>query len=262
VERRHSVEFRNAAAALRRKALHPEAEPMVRLVVVRPMAVRSARREGVRPAGRAAEQRPGPPSAAVAPRVRVLRLAEWPVPALPLAGMVAQQSAEPAVPVAAAVRRQAEMAQVSGAQPQVAPPAGAAEGLLSEAQAVVAAQPWVEQVEAVALPWAVPAAEVEELPSAAQAAGVEELPWAAPAAGAEGLPSAAQAEAAVLPGARAGRGAAEAPQRAARGAAPGVLLLAAAWAALPSIRCQEGRLAPSAPAQSAHAREGLRTAQP
>jgi hypothetical protein len=44
--------------------------------------------------------------------------------------------------------------------------------------------------------------------------------------------------------------------------AQGVLLLAAAWAVLPSIRCRGGRPAPSAPAHSAHGRESLRTAQP
>lgn len=86
------------------------------------------------------------------------------------------------------------------------------------------------------------------------------------------------AEAARLRGAQvAAPDAAEAPQRAvpagvldaagvrrraARGEARGALLLAAAWAGLPSIRCQEGRLAPSARAQSAHGRVRLRTAQP
>jgi hypothetical protein len=42
----------------------------------------------------------------------------------------------------------------------------------------------------------------------------------------------------------------------------GVLLLAAAWAGLPSTRLQGDRLAPSAGAQSAHARGCLRTARP
>jgi hypothetical protein len=46
-----------------------------------------------------------------------------------------------------------------------------------------------------------------------------------------------------------------------RAGGPGVLLLAAASAGLPSTRPQGSRPAPSARAQSAHARGGLRTAQ-
>jgi hypothetical protein len=44
--------------------------------------------------------------------------------------------------------------------------------------------------------------------------------------------------------------------------AQGGLLLAAAWAALPSIRCRGGQPAPSIRAHSAHGRECFRTAQP
>jgi hypothetical protein len=54
--------------------------------------------------------------------------------------------------------------------------------------------------------------------------------------------------------------AAAARRRVGRG--EGVLLLAAAWAGLPSTRLQAGRLAPSAAAQFAHTTGGLRTAQP
>jgi hypothetical protein len=68
-------------------------------------------------------------------------------------------------------------------------------------------------------------------------------------------------EEAPLQGVEAGAlDAAGVPRRAARGEAPGVLLLGAAWAA--PLCPQAARLAPSAPAQSAHARRRLRTVPP
>jgi hypothetical protein len=81
--------------------------------------------------------------------------------------------------------------------------------------------------------------------------------------GEAGLPQAAERAAAAAErlreAAAAARAAEEAPRRAGRDAA--ARLSAVAWAALPSTRLQAGRLAPSAPARSAHARGGLPTAQ-
>jgi hypothetical protein len=270
---------------LRREVLLPEAAPMVRVQpgplalrperaeAARPSALHPERAEAARPAVPAGSHRgletparhPARPSAAAAPRVRGLRLAEWPVPALPLAAMLAQQSAAPAV------RRQVEVPQVLAAQPRAVPVARAAEGLLAGAPAVAAAQPWVERVAAAAqpseaqaetaegLPWAAQAAGAEEQPWAA-AAEAEEQPWAAQAAAAEGLPSVAQAAAVLLLGAQAGWGAEEAPRRGALDEALAAPLSAAAWAA--PLCLQGAQLAPAPRAQSAHAKGRLRIAQP
>jgi hypothetical protein len=73
--------------------------------------------------------------------------------------------------------------------------------------------------------------------------------------------AAPDAEEAPLQGAEAGVLDAGVRRPGARGAQV-VPLLAAAWAGLPSTRPQGGRLAPLARARSAHARGGLRTAQP
>jgi hypothetical protein len=277
---------------LRREVSLPEAAPMVRVqpgplalhsgrpVALRlegteaaPVALRQERAEAARPAVPAGSHRgletpaqhPARPSAAVARKARAQQLAV-PRPVEPVVRrQVARQSVEPVVrwqvarqSAEPAVRRQVEVPQVSAAQPRAAP---VAEGLLSGAQAVAAAQPWVERVEAVALPSEAQAAGVEELPWAAQAAEVEELPWAAQAAGAEGLPSVAQAvrlrvaqaEVLVAAGVR---------RREARAEALAVRPSAAAWAAPPSTRFRGGRLAPSPWGRTARARESLRIAQP
>jgi hypothetical protein len=280
---------------LRREVLLPEAVPMVRVqpgpLVLRPeqaeaapVALRRERAEAARPAVPAGLHRgletparhPARPSAAVAPRVRGLRLAEWPVPALPLAAMLAQQPAAPAV------RRQMEVPQLSAAQPRAVPVARAAEGLLSGAPAVAAAQPGVERVAAAALPSEAQAEAAEGLPWAAQAAVAAAQPWAAQAVAAaqpwaaqavaaaqpwvaqaaavEAQPWAAQAAAGPLLGAQAGRGAEEAPRRGARDEAPAAPLSAAAWAA--ALCLQGAQLAPSPRAQSAHAKGRLRIARP
>jgi hypothetical protein len=101
----------------------------------------------------------------------------------------------------------------------------------------------------------------------AAASGAEVLPpveavpdaAAAPQQGAEA--ERALAEGVRLPVAAPRDAVAEVRRQAARDA-PRVLLLAVAWAAVLSTQLQEDRLAPSLPAQSAHARARLRIAQP
>jgi hypothetical protein len=157
--------------------------------------------------------------------------------------VVAQRLVAPAVQaeVVGAVREAQQVPRVLAAQPQAAPEAAAVWDV------VVVPQPAAES------------AGVARRPEAAAAAvpGVAEVvprraaaPASVEAVRRRGAPAGVPDEAAVR-------------RRGARDEARGALLLAAAWGAvLPSIRCQEGRLAPSARAQSARARESLRIAQP
>jgi hypothetical protein len=138
--------------------------------------------------------------------------------------------------VAPAVREAQQAPRVVAAQPPVAPvardvavgrqPAAGSAGAVAR-RLEAAAEPASEAVRLREAEVAAPDAEVVPLPGAAaevlDAAGVRR------------------------PGARDG---------------PAVLLLAAAWAGLPSTLRQAGRLARSAWARSAHAKGGLRTAQP
>jgi hypothetical protein len=225
---------------LLREVLRQQAE---RRVLTEPRSVQLAlphpewARPGV-PAGPHQEY-PACPSAAAARKVRAPQVTEE------AEAMVAQRlaRAERLVPpalqaaVAPAVREAQQAPRVVAAQPPVAPvardvavgrqPAAGSAGAVARRLEAAAAEPASETVRLREAEVAAPDAEVVPLPGAAaevlDAAGVRR------------------------PGARDG---------------PAVLLLAAAWAELPSTRLQAGRLAPSARARSAHARGGLRTAQP
>jgi hypothetical protein len=155
--------------------------------------------------------------------------------------VVAQRLVAPAVQaeVVGAVREAQQVPRVLAAQPQAAPAAAAVWDV------VVVPQPAAES------------AGVARRPEAAAVPGVAEVvprraaaPASVEAVRRRGAPAGVPDEAGVR-------------RRGARDEARGALLLAAAWGAvLPSIRCQEGRLAPSARARSARARESLRIAQP
>jgi hypothetical protein len=130
----------------------------------------------------------------------------------------------------------------------------AAEQEAQQVPGVVAAQPQVapevRDVAAVPQPAAEPAGAVRrrEVVAVQDVAAAVQRRAAGPASVAVRQRAAAVRDAGVLrPAARDARG---------------VLLLAAAWAGLLSIRCRGGRPAPSARAHSAHARECLRIAQP
>jgi hypothetical protein len=223
-----------------------------------------AARPGV-PAGPHRE-RPACPSAAVAP----MALASGPPAAEPqVVPLTAEQVVLRSEPeeqgVLAAPRR--EVPRASAAQPQAvrAELAVSGEGVVLQPAARVAG--WDAAAEprqvagsgaAVLLPVAAEAEEQDVVAAVQrQAAG----PASAAVRLREAEVAAPDAEEARLRGALAGvLAAAEVPQRVARD--EGVLLLAAAWAELPSTRLQGARLAPSAWAPSAHARGGLRTAQP
>jgi hypothetical protein len=145
---------------------------------------------------------------------------------------------------------QQEVQPASAAQPQAAESAASdAAALQPEAAAVWGAaaglQPAEGSVAAVRLP-----EEGAAVLDAAEAA----LPQAAVRAAA-GAARRRAAPAEVLDAAGVRR-------RVGRGGAPGVLLLAAAWAAAPWSRFRGDRPAPSARAQSAPARGRLRTAPP
>ena len=225
---------------------------MLGLVAARPVALWPAQMEAARPAvpaglWRGADlkaQHRAHPSAAAARRARTLQAAE-----------VAQRLAEarqlvaPAVQAAgaAAVRQAQKVALASVGQPTAVPEAAAGWDAVAELQpaagwdAVAGPQPAAESAGVVA----------RRREAAAVPDGAEEVqPQAAGPVAAEAVrlraAQAPDAEAAVLP----------------RVARDGVLLLAAAWAALPSTRLQGDRLAPSARARSAHAKGWLRTAQP
>jgi hypothetical protein len=250
---------------LRWAAPRQQAERRAPLMAVRPVqptAPRSVRRalsrpEAARPGVLADpyRARPARPSAAAARKVRVLQATEE------AAALVAQRLAQverlapPALQaaVAAAVREAQQALGVSGVQPPeeaevwdvAAAPQPAAESAGAARRLEAAA---VQRRAAGLASAAVRPREAEVAAPGAEEARLREAEVAAP-----GAEEALLRVAEVLD-------AAGVPQRVARD--EGVLLLAAAWAELPSTRLQGGRLAPSAWAQSAHARGGLRTAQP
>ena len=220
-----------------RRALRPEPEEAAGRAVPA-----GSRREHLKARAR--------PSAAVARKVRAPQATEE------AEAMAAQRLAQaerlvpPALPAAeaAAVREAQQAPGVLGAQPPVAPEAP---------DVVVGRQPVAESAEVAARP----------REAAAVQGGAEAVPRraAGPASAAVRLRgaevAAPDAEEAPLRAAQAGAlAAAEEPHRVARDEE--VLLLAAAWAELPSTRLRGGRLAPSARARSAHARGGSRTARP
>jgi hypothetical protein len=217
----------------------PEVERVAHPVAARPVVPRPAWPEAARrgvPAGLHREhlKAPARPSVAAARKVRAPQVTEE------AEAMVAQRlaQAERLVPpalqaaAAAAVREAQQALGVVAAQPQVA----------SEAWDVVAAPQPAAESAGVARRLEVAAARDVAAAVQRRAAGPASVAaWPRGAA-------AVQDAGVLLRGAR---------------DAQGVLLLAAAWAAgLPSTRLQGGRLAPSARAQSAHARGGLRIAQP
>ena len=255
---------------LRREGLSREAAPIV-MEQPEPLMGLCSGRSGVLRQERAAVARPAVPagsrrgaearrrahlSAAAARRVRSLQVA---------AAMAAQRRAEPAVAqrlalpalqaaVAAAVQQAQAVPPVSAVQPTAvpgevaAPDAEEALRRAAELAAGVARRP-----EEAAVPGAAEEARPQAAgPVAAEAVRLRGVPVVAPDAE-EALRRAAEAEVRVLE--------AGARRRVARDEALGARLWAAAWAALPSTRCQGHRLAPSARAQSAHARGRLRTAQ-
>jgi hypothetical protein len=228
-----SEEFPDAAAVLP-EALRREAERMGPLTELR--SVRAAARVAV-PAGPHQEsempaQRLAHPSAAAARTVRALQVAMQPVAGLqPAEPRAALRLEEPAVRAAAAAEVP-RVPQASAVQPRAARVAQAVRDAVAVPQRGAAPVAEVRPPEEEAVPDVVAAA----LPQAAvRAAGV-----AVRLRGAEQDAAAQQ-------------------QAAARDEARGVLLLAAVWAA--PLCLQEARLAPSARARSARARESLRTGQ-
>jgi hypothetical protein len=232
---------------LLQEVLRRQAERLVLLTELRsvqpafpcPMRAEVARPGVLADQHRVSGMHPVRPSAAVARKARARQATEG------AAAMVAQRSAQverlvpPALQAAgaAAVREAQQALGVLGAQPRVA----AAERDVAAVPQPAAERASVarrrEEVAAVRRRAAEPASAAGRLRGAEVAApGAEEAPRRAAAA----------VDASRV---RVGR------------AGPEVLLLAAAWAGLLSTRLQGGRLAPSARAQSAHAREGLRTAQ-
>jgi hypothetical protein len=212
-------------------------------------------------------ERPGCPSAAVAPMASVARLlAAGPQ----VVRLLAERRSEPAEPgVPAAPRREAQ--RVSAAQPQAALAAWGAEVPAARgAERDAAAEPrQVAGPGAAALP---PEEAVERDAAAAQPQAVERdvavaaRPQAAVRTAAEVAPRQAAARVVVAAEPRPGALAvpvSEGLQREAPDEAQVARPSAAAWAAplcLPCLRA--GRPAPSARAQPAHARGRLRTAQP
>jgi hypothetical protein len=221
--------------------------PLMALRSARPVALRQERAEAARPAvpvgyrgANLEAQHRAHLSAAAARRV-LQAAAEVMAAQRPAEPVVAQRLVAPAVQaaVAAAVQQAQEVPLASAAQPQAAAVWDVAAGLRPAGSVAVVRLP--EEGAAVL--------------DVAEAA----LPQVAEAA----LPQAAAVARAAAAGVRRREEVARAagvPRRAARGGA--VLLLAAAWAALPSTRLQGDRLAPSARARSARARRRLRTAQP
>jgi hypothetical protein len=176
--------------------------------------------------------RPARPSAAAAPKVRALQATEeaeaMVAPRLAQAERLAPAALQ--VAEAAAVQEAQQVLGVAAAQPQAAPEVW---------DVAVAPQPAAEE----------PAGAVRPLEAAAvQDVAAVQRRVAGPVSVAVRLRGAGVLDAAVL--------------RRAAPDAQGGLLLAAAWAALPSIRCRGDQPAPSARARSAHARRALRTARP
>jgi hypothetical protein len=158
--------------------------------------------------------------------------------------------------------------QAVGAEPQQeVPPASAAQSTAAREQevasdVVVGRQPVVESAEVAALQ--PEAAAVRGVAEAVQrrAAGPASVEAVRPRGAQVAAPDAEEAPrrgapAEVLDAAGVRR---RVGRRVGRDEAPGVLLLAAAWAA--PLCPQAARLAPPSPARSAPARGGLRTAQP
>jgi hypothetical protein len=236
--------------------------PLMALRSARPVALRRERAAAARPDVPAGlrradlgEQHRAHLSAAAARKV--------PAPQAAVEGMAAQRLAEAVV-----ARRLAVLAAVAAAvqQAQEVPPASAAQptaarGAVVAPDVVAGRQPAAESAgvaarrrEAAAGPGA--AAEVQPQAAVLDVAGAA-LPQVAEAArpqaaGLAAVEAERLREAAVLDAAGVRR-------RVARDA-PGVLLLAAAWAG--PLCPQAPRLAPIPPAQSAHARGRLRTARP
>jgi hypothetical protein len=209
----------------------PDAVPRLE-VRQRAAALRREQQDPARRGVPAADLYPARPSAAAARKVQALQATEeaeaMVVPRLAQAVRRVPPALQAAV--AAAVQEAQQVPGVAAAQPRAAPEVW---------DVAVAPQPAAE-----------PAGAVRRLVVAA-VRDVAAVPRRA----------AGPASEAVQP-----RGAAEVPdagvrRQAGRGA-QGVLLLAAAWAVLPSIRCRGGRPAPSLWARSARAGGRLRTAQP
>jgi hypothetical protein len=228
--------------------LRAEAERIVCPVAARPVVLCPARPEAARPDVPAGLHRehlkaPARPSAAAARKVRALQATEEAVAMVAQRLVQAERLAPPALQAAevAAVQEAQQVPRVSAAQPRAAPEVW---------DVAVVPRPAAEPAEAVRR---LEVAAVLDVAAAVQrrAAGLASaavrLRVAGPASAAGRLRGAEVLDAGVL-------------RRVARGA-QGVLLLAAAWAALPSTRLG-GRLAPSARARSAHARRQLPTARP
>ena len=191
---------------------------------------------------------PARPSAAVAPMALASRLPAAEAQVVPLRGAVALRSEPEEQGVPAAPRREAQ--RVAAAQPQAAQAELAASGAGLQPRAREAV--WDAAVEPQQVAGSGAAARRREAVAVQRRA-------AGPASAAVRLRgaevAAPDAEEAPRRGAEAGVPDAVVAQRqVGQGGAQGVPLLAAAWAGLPSIRLQGGRLAPSARARSAHAR--------
>jgi hypothetical protein len=239
-ERRCSAGFLDVAAvlpeALRRQAAR--LAPLMELHSAQPRVPRPVQAEAVRPAVLAAVRCPARPSAAAAQMVRVWQRAEvsvaQPLAAEPEGALRPAEQPGALAEAAAEVQREEEVPRALAAQPKVAP------GVAAEWDAAAAPQPVVASVaEGVRQP------EEAAAPDVAAVA----LPQGAVRAGAAAVlqPGAAPVSEVLRPVGPVGQGARPS---------------AAAWAGLPSTRLQGGRLAPAAPARPAHARGGLRTAQP
>jgi hypothetical protein len=243
-ERHCSVESRDAAAVLRREGQLREVAPFV-IPAVQPgslMELRLVRPEAVRPAVPDAVRCPARPSVAAVQMVRVPQRAEvavaQPLAAEPKGALRPAEQPGALAEAAAEVQREEEAPPALAAQPKVAP------GVLAEWDAAAGPQPGVASVAA-----GVRQPEAEAAPDVA-AAVLPQVEVAERGAAEVALPPAAVLD--VV---------AEVLRQAARGA-PGVLLLAAAWAALLSTRLRGDRPAPSPQVRSARAREVLRIAQP
>jgi hypothetical protein len=217
----------------------PETVPVVQpgllmeLRSARPVALRRERAQAVRSAaavgphrGLEMPARPARPSAAVARKVQARR-------------QEALRLAEPAV-----------QAGVSEAEPQQEVlPASAARRRAARAELAVSGAGALRP-EAAAAVWDAAAGQQREA-AAVQGEAVVAL-----------LQAAAVARAAVAAAWRPGAAPVSEVLRRAGRDEPAEPLLAAAWAALPSIRCRGDQPAPSVRARSAHARRALRTARP
>jgi hypothetical protein len=239
-EQHRSAGFLDLAAVLR-EALRPQAArpaPLMEPRSAQAGAPRRVRTAVARPAVLAV-RRPARLSAEAGPKVRVRRRAEV-VPLAQLPAAEPKGALRPAeqpgalAEAAAEVQREVVAPQALAAQPK------AALEVLAEWDAAAGPQPVAASV----------AAGVRQ---PEEAAGQDAAVAVQRRAAGQAVAAAVRLRVAEAPDAAARR-------RAARGA-QGALPSAAAWAGLPWTRCRGDRPAPSARARSAHAREGLRTAQ-